>query len=144
MTSTNRAVGGSNPSRRAIHKKSPTSFWWGFFYVVWCQEALVRTSVRQNRQERFWTSAYFADGPQGEGRTARVILPVASTASLKLHSTSFWCGFFLCGVSGSLGSNLCSTKSSGTILNISVFCWWPAGRGQDSPSNPSSCQYCEP
>jgi len=46
---------GDNPSRRAIHKKTPSVFWGGFFmYAV--LDCLVRHLVRKNRQERFFTT----------------------------------------------------------------------------------------
>ena len=53
----------------------------------------------KNRQERFLTSASFADGLQGEGRKARVILPGAPYN--KKAPPVFWWGFFIvrcCGV----------------------------------------------
>ena len=61
---------------RHINKKAPPIFYGGAFLFI-MPVGLVLRSVRKNRQERFLTSAPFADGPKGEGRTARVILPGA-------------------------------------------------------------------
>jgi len=49
---------------RHILKNAPVIFWC-IFKNIEEQADLIRTLVRKNRQERFLTSAHFADGPEG-------------------------------------------------------------------------------
>jgi hypothetical protein len=64
------------------HLYLPPWIFEGAFLLSVVLKGVVRRTVRKNRQERFLTSAPSADDPQGEGRKARVILPVKTSHSI--------------------------------------------------------------